>query len=49
MKIPQHQRLAIPVIADAAGVLAVMDLGTNLSRSKGAPVYITITRQPDGA
>ncbi len=49
LKIPQHQRLAIPVIADAAGVLAVANLGTNLSRAKGAPAYITITRQPDGA
>ncbi len=42
LKIPQHQRLAIPVIADEAGVLAVANLGTNLARTQGKPVYLTI-------
>ena len=34
-KIPQYQRMAIPVIADDEGVLAVYGLGANLSRLTG--------------
>lgn len=44
-KIPMHQRLAIPVIADEAGVLAVYGLGANLSRRQEGQI-ITIHFQP---
>ena len=40
-KIPADRRLAIPVAADAAGVLCVWDVGVNLSRTTGEqPVWI---------
>ena len=35
-KIPQWERMAVPVIADDAGVLAVMGIGTDVSRENGS-------------
>lgn len=39
-KIPQHQRLSIPVAADEKGVLAVYGIGANLARQDGEKVTI---------
>ena len=40
-KIPQWERLAVPVIADREGVLAVMGFGTDETRKTGGP-YVRI-------
>lgn len=39
-KIPQHERLAIPVIADEQGVIAVYDIGTSVRERDGQTVTI---------
>ena len=44
-KIPQWERLAVPVIADDAGVLAVYGFGTDETRKTGGP-YIRIEFVP---
>lgn len=44
-KIPQWERLAVPVIADDAGVLAVYGFGTDETRKSGGP-YIRIEFVP---
>ena len=40
-KIPQWERLAVPVVADREGVLAVMGFGTDETRKTGGP-YVRI-------
>lgn len=39
-KIPQHERLAVPVIADRQGVIAVYGIGASVSRREGQDVTI---------
>ncbi len=41
-KIPAHQRMRIPVIADNKGVLGIYDIGINLDREAGTLPAVTI-------
>lgn len=49
-KIPQHERLAVPVLADENGIIAVYGIGTNLCPRQGRDVTIvweTISREAE--